>query len=124
MLIKETSIYIYSFVYFLYKFQLVIANMLQSRKSRVIFVSPSTSFEISLTKDQMLAGTEIEEYIVNDVVIITCFHNEIVYFFIMFGVYHSIYTFTYRFNIMRNSIRPHLHNDQIRTRFNRMSTAM
>lgn len=58
------------FFFFFYQFQLVIANMLQSRKSRVVFVSPSTSFEISLTKDQMLAGTEIEEFIVNDVVII------------------------------------------------------
>lgn len=42
--------------------------MLQSRKSRVIFVTPTTSYEINLTKDQILAGMEIEEHIVADVV--------------------------------------------------------
>lgn len=59
--------YIYVFVCGV-PFQLVIANMLQTRKSRVIFVTPSTSYEINLTKDQLLAGTEIEEHIVADVV--------------------------------------------------------
>lgn len=42
--------------------------MLQSRKSRVIFVTPTTFYEINLTKDQILAGMEIEEHIVADVV--------------------------------------------------------
>lgn len=42
--------------------------MLQTRKSRVIFVTPTTSYEINLTKDQLLAGMEIEEHIVADVV--------------------------------------------------------
>lgn len=48
--------------------QLVIANMLQTRKSRVIFVTPTTSYEISLSKDQLLGGIEIEEHIVAEVV--------------------------------------------------------
>lgn len=42
--------------------------MLQTRKSRVIFVTPTTSYEINLTRDQLLAGMEIEEHIVADVV--------------------------------------------------------
>lgn len=42
--------------------------MLQTRKSRVIFVTPTTSYEINLSKDQLLAGMEIEEHIVADVV--------------------------------------------------------
>lgn len=42
--------------------------MLQTRKSRVIFVTPITSYEINLTQDQLLAGIEIEEHIVADVV--------------------------------------------------------
>lgn len=49
-------------------FQLVIANMLQTRKSRVIFVTPTSSYEINMKKDQLLAGMEIEEHIVADVV--------------------------------------------------------
>ncbi|XP_055324418.1 phosphopantothenate--cysteine ligase [Sitodiplosis mosellana] len=51
-----------------YKHKLVIANMLQTRKSRVIFVTPTSSYEINLTRDQLLAGLEIEEFIVADVV--------------------------------------------------------
>lgn len=42
--------------------------MLQTRKSRVIFVSPTTSYEINLTREQLLSGVEIEEHIVADVV--------------------------------------------------------
>lgn len=42
--------------------------MLQTRKSRVIFVTPTTSYEISLSKDQLLGGIEIEEHIVAEVV--------------------------------------------------------
>lgn len=55
-------------IIFLLLCQLVIANMLQTRKSRVIFVSPITSYEINLTKEQLLSGLEIEEHIVADVV--------------------------------------------------------
>lgn len=41
--------------------------MLQTRKSRVIFVTPIT-YEINLTQEQLLAGMEIKEHIVADVV--------------------------------------------------------
>lgn len=51
-----------------YKHRLVIANMLQTRKHRVIFVTPNTSYEVHLTREQALAGLEIEEPIVADVV--------------------------------------------------------
>lgn len=51
-----------------YKHKLVIANMLQTRKNRVIFVTPTTHYEINLTRDQSLNGQEIEERIVDDVV--------------------------------------------------------
>lgn len=42
--------------------------MLQTRKNRVIFVTPSTSYEVHLTREQSLSGLEIEEPIVADVV--------------------------------------------------------
>lgn len=47
--------------------------MLQTRKSRVIFVTPTTSYEINLSKDQLMAGMEIEEHIVADVVCLIVF---------------------------------------------------
>lgn len=51
-----------------YNHRLVIANMLHTRKTRVVFVTPSASDEIILTKDQALGGLEIEEPIVADVI--------------------------------------------------------
>lgn len=51
-----------------YKHKLVIANILQTRKNRVVFVTPSTSYEINLTKEQVHSGLEIEDPIVADVV--------------------------------------------------------
>lgn len=48
--------------------QLVIANMLQTRKSRVIMVLPTTSYEITLSREEALIGGEIEEKIVSDIV--------------------------------------------------------
>lgn len=42
--------------------------MLQTRKNRVIIVTPTTSYEITLTRDEALSGREIEEKIVNDIV--------------------------------------------------------
>lgn len=51
-----------------YNHRLVIANMLHTRKSRVVFVTPSNSDEIILTKDQALSGLEIEEPIVAEVI--------------------------------------------------------
>ncbi|XP_063707318.1 phosphopantothenate--cysteine ligase [Culicoides brevitarsis] len=51
-----------------YKHKLVIANILQTRKNRVVFVTPETSYEIILTRDQQLSGLEIEQPIVADLV--------------------------------------------------------
>ncbi|XP_055381045.1 phosphopantothenate--cysteine ligase [Condylostylus longicornis] len=51
-----------------YKHKLVIANILQTRKNRVVFVTPTTSYEVHLTREQALSGLEIEEPIVADVV--------------------------------------------------------
>lgn len=60
-----------------YKHKLVIANILQTRKYRVVFVTPTTSYEVHLTREQALSGLEIEEPIVADVVSF-CFY---VYFY-------------------------------------------
>jgi phosphopantothenate-cysteine ligase len=51
-----------------YNHRLVIANILQTRRHRVVIVSPTSSHEISLTKDQVHSGLEIEEPIVTEVV--------------------------------------------------------
>lgn len=51
-----------------YKHHLVIANLMQTRKHRVVFVSPKTSYEVHLSKEQAHAGLEIEEPIVADLV--------------------------------------------------------
>lgn len=48
--------------------QLVIANILQTRKHRVVFVTPTSSYEVHLSREQGLQGLEIEEPIVGDVV--------------------------------------------------------
>ncbi len=58
----------FSFSILYIHFQLVIANILQTRKNRVIFVTPTTSYEVVLTREQALSGLEIEEPIVADVV--------------------------------------------------------
>lgn len=50
-------------------FQLVIANDLQNRRTRVVFVYPDSSYELVLTRTQQLSGKEIEEFIVANVVI-------------------------------------------------------
>ncbi|KAH8360236.1 hypothetical protein KR093_011463 [Drosophila rubida] len=51
-----------------YKHKLVIANVLQTRKHRVVFVTPTDSYELHLSREQALQGLEIEEPIVADVV--------------------------------------------------------
>lgn len=56
------------FVCFVLIFQLVIANMLQTRKNRVIFVTPTTSYDVNLSRDEALKCIEIEEKIVADIV--------------------------------------------------------
>lgn len=50
-----------------YNHKLVIANVLQTRRHRVVMVSPSASHEITLTKEQAHSGLEIEEPIVSEV---------------------------------------------------------
>lgn len=42
--------------------------MLHTRKNRVIIVTPTTSYDINLTRDEALNGIEIEEKIVSDIV--------------------------------------------------------
>lgn len=49
-------------------FQLVIANMLQTRKQLVVIVSKETNYVLSLTNEQLDNGNEIEQLIVKDLV--------------------------------------------------------
>lgn len=51
-----------------YNHKLVIANVLQTRRNRVVLVTPTASDEIILTKEQAHAGLEIEEPIVSEVI--------------------------------------------------------
>lgn len=51
-----------------YKHKLVIGNILQTRRTRVTFVTPDSSFEVVLTREQMLSGMEIEDVIVQNIV--------------------------------------------------------
>jgi phosphopantothenate-cysteine ligase len=55
----------YLFVVFL---QMVIANILHTRKRRVVLVMPAASSEIVLSPEEMEAGIEIESKIVSDLV--------------------------------------------------------
>lgn len=48
-----------------YKHKLVIANELHSRKHHVLFVTQDADEAVDLTQDQVAAGTEIEELIVD-----------------------------------------------------------
>ncbi|CAG9809198.1 unnamed protein product [Chironomus riparius] len=50
-----------------YNHKLVIANILQTRRHRVVLVTPTTSEEILMTKEQAHSGLEIEEPIVSEV---------------------------------------------------------
>ncbi|XP_065074308.1 phosphopantothenate--cysteine ligase [Ochlerotatus camptorhynchus] len=51
-----------------YKHKLVIANILQTRKNRVVFVTQNKNYDVLLSKEQAHKGQEIEEHIVTDVV--------------------------------------------------------
>ncbi|XP_014468488.1 PREDICTED: phosphopantothenate--cysteine ligase isoform X3 [Dinoponera quadriceps] len=51
-----------------YHHNLVIANMLQTRKQQVIIVSNETDYVLSLTNQQLNDGEEIEQLIVKDLV--------------------------------------------------------
>lgn len=46
-------------------FQVVIANILQTRKTRVVFVTPEESEELQLSTNEVQSGVEIESKIVN-----------------------------------------------------------
>lgn len=51
-----------------YQHNLVIANMLQTRKQQVIIVSKENNYVLSLTNEQLGNGEEIEQLIVSDLV--------------------------------------------------------
>ncbi|XP_043252750.1 phosphopantothenate--cysteine ligase isoform X1 [Colletes gigas] len=51
-----------------YKHNLVIANMLQTRKQQVIIVNHENDYVISLTDEQLNKGEEIEKLIVNNLI--------------------------------------------------------
>ncbi|KAL0113798.1 hypothetical protein PUN28_012730 [Cardiocondyla obscurior] len=51
-----------------YNHNLVIANMLQTRKQQVIIVSKETNYVLSLTNEQLDNGDEIEQLIVKDLI--------------------------------------------------------
>lgn len=42
--------------------------MLQTRRQKVVFVTKDSSYDVSLTREQMLNGMEIEDSIVNNVI--------------------------------------------------------
>lgn len=52
-----------------YKHKLVVGNMLQTRRQKVVFVTPESSYEVLLSREQMINGMEIEDLIVSNVVI-------------------------------------------------------
>ncbi|KAJ8979935.1 hypothetical protein NQ317_003677 [Molorchus minor] len=52
-----------------YKHKLVIGNMLQTRRSKVVFVTLDSSYELGLSREQMLNGMEIDDTIVSNVVL-------------------------------------------------------
>lgn len=52
-----------------YDHNLVIANMLESRRKQVVLVTPTTSQEINLTNEQVRSGLEIEKVIVEEICI-------------------------------------------------------
>lgn len=49
-----------------YKHKVVIGNLLQSRKTKVVMVTANNSYDISLTEDEIKEGVEIEKKIIND----------------------------------------------------------
>ncbi|CAG9765230.1 unnamed protein product [Ceutorhynchus assimilis] len=51
-----------------YKHKLVVGNMLQTRRTKVVFVTPDNNYELILSREQVHNGMEIEEIIVSNVV--------------------------------------------------------
>ena len=56
-----------------YSHKLVIANMLQTRRTKVTFVTQKSDFEITLNDDEERMGVEIEKKIIDGVLKL---HNE------------------------------------------------
>ncbi|XP_018578244.1 phosphopantothenate--cysteine ligase [Anoplophora glabripennis] len=52
-----------------YKHKLVIGNMLQTRRTKVVFVTSDNSYEVVLSREQILSGMEIEDTIVSNIVL-------------------------------------------------------
>ncbi|CAH1379616.1 hypothetical protein MTP99_003433 [Tenebrio molitor] len=51
-----------------YKHKLVIGNMLQTRRQKVVFVTKDSSYEVVLKREEILNGMEIEDPIVSNVI--------------------------------------------------------
>lgn len=51
-----------------YKHKMVVANQLQTRRHRVVLVTPDVSQEILLTREEVRAGTDIESLLVCEIV--------------------------------------------------------
>lgn len=66
---KSTTIFYEAKMFIINFLQLVIGNMLQTRRQRVVFVTSESTCEISLTREQMHSGIEIEDLIVSNVII-------------------------------------------------------
>lgn len=81
--------------------------MLHTRKNRVIMVTPNTSYEITLSREEALIGSEIEEKIVTDIV---SFEAESSANFQMTNIFCVCSCFRYK-NTKTTSTRPH-RNDQ------------
>ncbi|XP_072949754.1 phosphopantothenate--cysteine ligase [Epargyreus clarus] len=60
-----------------YKHKLVIANLLQTRRHRVIMVTPEASQEILLTREEVHASVDIEQMIVGEVVRLHAEHERV-----------------------------------------------
>lgn len=58
-----------------YRHQVVVANVLDSRRGYVVVVTPSTQAELILTEEDVKNGVEIEERIVSN---LTSAHNEFI----------------------------------------------
>lgn len=54
--------------YGIFLLQLVIGNLLHSRKHHVVMVEPDTHYDITLNEAEMAEGVEIEQKIVADLV--------------------------------------------------------
>lgn len=51
-----------------YRHKLVIGNILQTRRQKVVFVTPEIHFEVTLTREELINGMEIEDLIISNIV--------------------------------------------------------